>query len=134
MSEETRFELGLKTVLAECVEALRDREDRLTHYHGAGDESRRIDNWDHIARTRAALAVVERWAAVVDAAKIIPGQNEHSEQMQSGSNYSMELWPPTHDAEGWALGDEAIDPEDAESTSILDLAAALECRRRNGEV
>ena len=144
MSEETKVELGLKEVLAECLEALherlhdgeqqaRDLQQQITGCRGNDEKPPSpglkpdLDAVDvENSRTRAALAVVERWAAVEVVAREHGGVVDPQilAEARTPGFYGVSLLSV------WKTESQSR----AEVEAIAHLAAALECRRRNGEV
>jgi hypothetical protein len=144
MSEKTKVEIGLKEVLAECVEALRERVtahvETIRHYEKQ-EKSDRDGWWAEVAesrkcalsRVRAALAVVERWAAVglevkqTSPTAVVCRATYEDEGMGRAWGQRVEL----RDGE-WTVNLKSA--EYGEAGGVACLAAALECRRRNEEV
>jgi hypothetical protein len=121
--------------LHECVEGLRRREHnqrnaaRMANH--AGDEET-AQRWSDAADlTRAALAVFERLAAVeVEIHEYTvngDGSTPVDFTVQAGRHY-VPCWPRANGT--WFVGPT---PEPENHAAAL-LTAALECRRRNGEV
>lgn len=134
--------LDLKSILSECIEGLQSRYRRANACarecrkksekspEGSTDSRYWLANANGYqsreAHTAAVLSEVRRWAA---AAELITAEDCDGRELVSAGNETVDMvaTPDASRSYGLKWSVDGEEPEDAEKTALLGLAAALRC-------